>query len=165
MRIDKLHRNSNSCEDWELLCRESFLLRFLSIECSIAGKRKYTSPRNWILRIENLDRNSNSCEDWELSSHEIPADRMQRCWTALLRENIQVPEIQCWEYYSEGQTSFEQSSQLLHSHTVRIESSLLLRFLLIECSVAGRPPYEKMHKSQKFNIESAEGKTSFEQSS
>ena len=48
---------------------------------------------------------------------------------------------------------------------VRIESSLLLRFLLIECSVAGRPSSEKMYKSQKFSIESAQGKTSFEQSS
>ena len=125
--------------------------------CWTALLRKYTSPRNWVLRVLltastqsqtwllcrgcelcsspilsdstllyrliwakltdstqqlcRIDRNSNSCGDWELSALEIPADRMQRCWTTLLRENIQVPEIQCWEYC--------ELSQLLHSHTVR----------------------------------------------
>ena len=32
--------------------------------------------------------------------------------------------------------------------------SFLLRFLLIECSVAGRPSLEKMYKSQKLDVES-----------
>ena len=83
-------------------------------------------------------------------SLEIPADRMQRCWMALLGENVQVPEIGCWEScFVETQTH------------VRIESSLLLRFLLIECSVAGRPSWEKIYKSQKFNVESIVSSHSF----
>ena len=147
--------------------------------------------KSQLLDIESIAQSS------KLSSPEIPADRMQRCWTTLLRENIQVPEIECWEYCSQllhslrpgccveavsfaalqscltllySTDSFEQSSQTLHSSFagltetqthVRIESSLLLRFLLIECSVAGRPSWEKIYKSQKFNVESIVSSHSF----
>ena len=86
-----------------LLCRGFELCSFSILADSTLLYRliwaKLTDSTQQLCRI---DRSSNSCEDWELSSLEIPADRMQRCWTALLRKNVQVPEIQYWECWGQN---------------------------------------------------------------
>ena len=76
-----------------------------------------TQPFDWMICSCQLDKSSDCRGLWLLRamalgfvhfsmwvfSLEIPADIMQRCWTALLRENVQVPEIQ-FSYLSSSRT-------------------------------------------------------------
>ena len=96
-------QSSQLLHSHRLLCRGCELCSFSILADSTLLYRliwaKLTDSTQQLCRI---DRSSNSCEDWELSSLEIPADRMQRCWTALLRKNVQVPEIQYWECWGQN---------------------------------------------------------------
>ena len=72
---------------------------------------------------------------------------MQRCWTVLLKENVQVPEIG----YCEGK--LYRTSNSCEDWELLCRESFLWGFLPIEFSVAGQSFKEKMYNSQKLDIE------------